>query len=230
MIHISDGNGKTAKQTFSIQIILMIQRKFSAFPYQRGNRDGLSCVTPFELLDPLVDIGRNVLFSSRVRLCNIIVIDSHVGWNSNRRLLLILCRPRKPNFCFPFVAVFRIYVYILKGQHICTFVYTVIPFSYIGIYIFHIHAYILYVYLSSAILVRTSAIPQYCGQPKRLRNCGLKKVAVLRLLTFNIWLPQFRNSPQSPAGSKTFLSLFLSSGCFWKSTKNNFRIVCFYVN
>jgi hypothetical protein len=29
---------------------------------------------------------------------------------------------------------------------------------------------------ASAILVRTSAIPQYCGQPKRLRNCGLKKL------------------------------------------------------
>ncbi len=29
---------------------------------------------------------------------------------------------------------------------------------------------------ASAILVRTSAIPQYCRQPNRLRNCGLKKL------------------------------------------------------
>jgi hypothetical protein len=43
---------------------------------------------------------------------------------------------------------------------------------------------------ASAILVRPSAIPQYCGQSKRLRNCGLKKVAELRLRTFKIWLPQ----------------------------------------
>ncbi len=35
-----------------------------------------------------------------------------------------------------------------------------------------------------------SATPQYCGQPNRLRSCGLKKVAELRLRTFKIWLPQ----------------------------------------
>jgi hypothetical protein len=57
---------------------------------------------------------------------------------------------------------------------------------------------------ASAILVRTSAIPQYCGQPKRLRNCGLKKVAELRLRTFKIWLPQFRNSLPSLASFTTF--------------------------
>jgi hypothetical protein len=39
---------------------------------------------------------------------------------------------------------------------------------------------------ASAILVRTSAIPQYCGLPNRLRNCGLKKVAELPLRTFTI--------------------------------------------
>ncbi len=39
---------------------------------------------------------------------------------------------------------------------------------------------------ASAIQVRTSATPQYCGQPNRLRSCGLKKVAELRLLTFKI--------------------------------------------
>ncbi len=39
---------------------------------------------------------------------------------------------------------------------------------------------------ASAILVRTSAIPQYCGQPNRLRNCRLKKVAELRLRNFKI--------------------------------------------
>ncbi len=82
----------------------------------------------------------------------------------------------------------------------------------------------------SAILVRNSAISQYCGQPKRLRNCGLKKVSELWLRTFNIWLPQFRNSLQSSASSATFLSLFLSSGRFKKSTKNNFWIVYFFGN
>jgi hypothetical protein len=30
---------------------------------------------------------------------------------------------------------------------------------------------------ASVILIFTSAIPQYCGQPKRLQNWGLKKVA-----------------------------------------------------
>ncbi len=39
---------------------------------------------------------------------------------------------------------------------------------------------------ASAILVRTSAILQYCGQAIWLRNCGLKKVAELRLQTFKI--------------------------------------------
>ncbi len=52
---------------------------------------------------------------------------------------------------------------------------------------------------ATAIWVRTSATPQYCGQPNRLRSCGLKKVAELWLRTFKIWLPQFRNFPQSPA-------------------------------
>jgi hypothetical protein len=65
-----------------------------------------------------------------------------------------------------------------------------------------------------AILVRTSAIPQYCWQPKQLQNYRLKKVVELRLWTFKIWLPQFLNSLQSPTRSATFLSLFLSSGCF----------------
>ncbi len=47
---------------------------------------------------------------------------------------------------------------------------------------------------ASAIWIRTSATPQYCGQPNRLRSCGIKKVAELWLPTFKIWLPQFRNS------------------------------------
>jgi hypothetical protein len=63
-----------------------------------------------------------------------------------------------------------------------------------------------------------------------LWNCGVKKVAELRLRTFKIWLLQFRNSLQSPASSATFLSLFLSSGCFKKSTKNICRSVFFYGN
>ncbi len=50
---------------------------------------------------------------------------------------------------------------------------------------------------ASAILVRTSAIPQYCGQAIRLRNCGLKKVAKLRFPTFKIWLSQCHSSPAS---------------------------------
>ncbi len=80
------------------------------------------------------------------------------------------------------------------------------------------------------ILVRTSAIPQYCGQIYWLQNCGLEKVGELQLQTFKIWLPQFCNSPHSPASFATFLSLFLCSGWFQKSPKNNFRIVCFYRN
>ncbi len=72
-----------------------------------------------------------------------------------------------------------------------------------------------------------SATPQYCRQPNRLRSCGLKKVVELRLWTFEIWLPQFRNSLQSRANSATFWYLFLSSGWFLKSTKNIFRTVCF---
>jgi hypothetical protein len=43
-----------------------------------------------------------------------------------------------------------------------------------------------------------SATPQYCGQPYWLRS-WLKKVVELRLRTFKLWLPQFRNFPQSPA-------------------------------
>jgi hypothetical protein len=44
---------------------------------------------------------------------------------------------------------------------------------------------------ASAILVRTSATLQYCAQTNRLRSCGLKKVAELRLQAFKI---DFRNS------------------------------------
>jgi hypothetical protein len=44
---------------------------------------------------------------------------------------------------------------------------------------------------ASAILVRTSAIPQYFGQSKRLQNCGLKKVAELQLQISKF---DFRNS------------------------------------
>ncbi len=53
---------------------------------------------------------------------------------------------------------------------------------------------------ASAILVRTSAIPHYCGQPKRLRNCGLKK---LRNCDCAPSIFDFRNSLQSPASSAT---------------------------
>ncbi len=72
-----------------------------------------------------------------------------------------------------------------------------------------------------------SATLQYCGQPNRLRSCGLKKVAELLLQTFKIWPPQFSNSPQSPANSATFWYLFFSPGWLYKSTKNIFRTVCF---
>ncbi len=44
---------------------------------------------------------------------------------------------------------------------------------------------------ASAILVRTSAIPQYFGQSKLLQNCGLKKVAELQSRTSRF---DFRNS------------------------------------
>jgi hypothetical protein len=40
----------------------------------------------------------------------------------------------------------------------------------------HVHIY-KYQKWASAILVRTSAIPQYCGQPNQLQNCRLKIVA-----------------------------------------------------
>jgi hypothetical protein len=65
---------------------------------------------------------------------------------------------------------------------------------------------------ASAILVRTSAIPQYCGLTIRLRNCGLKKVAELRLRTFKIWLPKCRNSLQSPASFPTLFTIICRSG------------------
>jgi hypothetical protein len=61
---------------------------------------------------------------------------------------------------------------------------------------------------ASAILVRTSAIPQYCGQPNRLRtkkSCGTM-IADLQNLT-----SAFCNFPQFPASSATFLFHFLSS-------------------
>ncbi len=45
---------------------------------------------------------------------------------------------------------------------------------------------------ASAVLFRNSAILQ--RTKNRLRNCGLKKVAELRLRTFKIGLPQFHNS------------------------------------
>ncbi len=49
-----------------------------------------------------------------------------------------------------------------------------------------------------------TASPQYCGTLNQWRSCGLKKIAELRLRTFKILLPQFRNSPQSTASSATF--------------------------
>ncbi len=64
-----------------------------------------------------------------------------------------------------------------------------------------------------------SATPQYCGQPNRLRNCGLKKVAELRLRTFKIWLPQFRNSQQFPASSATFCPFSSAQDGLKKSPK-----------
>jgi hypothetical protein len=75
---------------------------------------------------------------------------------------------------------------------------------------------------ASATLVRTSAIPQYCRQPNWLRNCGLKKVAEMRLRTFKIGLTQFRNSLPSMSSFTSFQSLLLSSGWFYKATNNNF--------
>jgi hypothetical protein len=80
---------------------------------------------------------------------------------------------------------------------------------------------------ASAILVCTSAIPQYCGLPNRLRNCGLKKVAELRLRTFKF---DFRNSLQSLASSPTLQSLFLSSRCFKNQPIAIFTIICFNRN
>ncbi len=67
--------------------------------------------------------------------------------------------------------------------------------------------------------------PQFKSAPLQLRNiadnqidCGVadwKKVAELWLQTFKIWLPQFRNFPQSPA------SLLLS--CPFSSAQDGFK-------
>jgi hypothetical protein len=58
------------------------------------------------------------------------------------------------------------------------------------------------VYLYQRWAFRNFYSPQYCGQPKRLRNCGLKKVAELRFRTFKICRPQFRHFLQSPTSRK----------------------------
>jgi hypothetical protein len=66
--------------------------------------------------------------------------------------------------------------------------------------------------------------PQYRGQPYWLRSCGLKKVAELRLRTFKIWLPQFRNFPQSAASPLLSSPVSSAQDGFKNQTKNIFRI------
>ncbi len=55
--------------------------------------------------------------------------------------------------------------------------------------------------------LRNSAILRTTKSIAELRT---KKVAELRLRIFKLWLPQFRNYPQSPANSATFWYLFLA--------------------
>ncbi len=69
----------------------------------------------------------------------------------------------------------------------------------------------------SAILRTTKSIAEL----RTKKSCGTA------IADFIIWLQQFCNSLQSPADSATFWYLFLSSGWFYKSTKNTFRTAWF---
>ncbi len=62
-----------------------------------------------------------------------------------------------------------------------------VPFS----QIFRVPVLQLLVFIKGGHMQFKPSTPQYCGQPNRLRSCGLKKVAELWLRTFKIWLPQF---------------------------------------
>ncbi len=88
----------------------------------------------------------------------------HVCWNSKCRLLLIVCRPRKTNFCCPFpfaankrkftVSVFRIYIYIHihKYINVHTHIHIHIQYTHMHIYIYTYHIYThIYVCICAAV-------------------------------------------------------------------------------
>ncbi len=52
-------------------------------------------------------------------------VDGHVCWNSKRRLLLIVCRPRRINFRFPFSVYICIYVYVCIYIHVYICIYCI---------------------------------------------------------------------------------------------------------
>ncbi len=75
-------------------------------------------------------------------------IDGHVSWNSKRRLLLVICWPRKTNFRFLFsenklmfavcskqmkVSVFRIYIWKYIYIHILIYIHV---YSYIYLFLY----------------------------------------------------------------------------------------------
>jgi hypothetical protein len=76
-----------------------------------------------------------------------------------------------------------------------------------------------------------STPPQCCGQPNQLWSCGLKYVAELRVRTDlqNLTSAILQLSAVS-CQFRYFLVPFISSGWFYKSTKNIFRTVCFSGN
>ncbi len=81
---------------------------------------------------------------------------------------------------------------------------------------------------ASATLVRTSAIPQYCGQPNWLRNCGLKK---LRNCDCGPSKLDFRNSATlCRQGPVSLLSspFYSAQDGFTKQPTIFFIIVCSY--
>jgi hypothetical protein len=75
--------------------------------------------------------GRNITTSSvMVWAC----IDRNLCWNRKRRLLFIVHRPRKTNFCVPFL--FFVHIYMLKRQHIYIYIYIhIYIYKYLYLYI-----------------------------------------------------------------------------------------------
>jgi hypothetical protein len=95
-----------------------------------------------------------------------------------RRLVLLRFGIVRTRYTFCNFRRFVRIPYVLSHYTFYRYIGTFYPLDVLSLYVLQRWA--------SAILVRTSAIPQYCGQLNRLRNCGLKKVAELRLRTFKI--------------------------------------------